>query len=142
MTTLEKIRAELEHWKPDGVQDDFESGALYMRDYALMIIEKYASEECDRDCEHCVYLECPIEPSKAKQGRCKECKYFEYDSVANVDGVPLIVAHEICSKWGDGCKTSENGYCFMFEPKTECDHPDKCHECEKILTCTYYKENK
>ena len=21
-----------------------------------------------------------------------------------------------------------------------CDHPDKCHECEKILTCTYYKQ--
>ena len=28
------------------------------------------------------------------------------------------------------------------QPKTECDHPDKCHECDKILTCTYYKENK
>ena len=33
---------------------------------------------------------------------CKDCKYFEYDSVANVDGIPLIVAHEICSRWGDG----------------------------------------
>lgn len=21
-----------------------------------------------------------------------------------------------------------------------CTHPDKCHECEKILTCTYYKQ--
>lgn len=51
--------------------------------------------------------------------RCKHCKYFEYDSVAKVDGIPLIVAHEICSKWGDGCKTSENGYCFLFEPKEE-----------------------
>lgn len=41
---------------------------------------------------------------------CKDCKYFEYDSVAKVDGIPLIVAHEICKKWGDGCKTSEDGY--------------------------------
>lgn len=49
--------------------------------------------------------------------RCKDCKYFEYDSVAKVDGIPLIVAHEICSKWGDGCKTKEDGYCFLFEPK-------------------------
>ena len=32
-----------------------------------------------------------IEP---KTGHCKECKYFEYDSVEKVDGVPLIVAHE------------------------------------------------
>lgn len=22
----------------------------------------------------------------------------------------------------------------------KCSHPDKCHECDKILTCTYYKE--
>lgn len=54
-----------------------------------------------------------------KHGLCKDCKYFEYDSVGDVDGVPLIVAHEICKKWGDGCKSNENGYCFLFEPKTE-----------------------
>lgn len=51
--------------------------------------------------------------------RCKNCKYFEYDSVANVDGIPLIVAHEICSKWGEGCKTKEDGYCFLWEDKDE-----------------------
>ena len=54
-----------------------------------------------------------------KMKRCRDCKYFEYDSVANWDGIPIIVAHEICSKWGDGCKTSENGYCFLFEPKED-----------------------
>lgn len=52
-----------------------------------------------------------------KTGRCKDCKYFEYDSVAKVDGVPLIIAHEICNRWGDGCKTREDGYCFLFEPQ-------------------------
>ena len=52
-----------------------------------------------------------------KTGYCKECKYFEYDSVAKVDGIPLIVAHEICNKWGEGCKTKEDGYCFLFEPR-------------------------
>lgn len=50
-------------------------------------------------------------------GHCKDCKYFEYDSVAKVDGMPLIVAHEICTKWGDGCKSKEDGYCFLFEPR-------------------------
>ena len=50
---------------------------------------------------------------------CKDCKYFEYDHVAKVDGVPLIVAHEICTKWGDGCKTSEDGYCFLGKKKKE-----------------------
>lgn len=54
---------------------------------------------------------------ESKTGHCKGCKYFEYDSVAKVDGIPLIVAHEICSKWGDGCKTKEDGYCFLFEPQ-------------------------
>ena len=52
-----------------------------------------------------------------KMGHCKGCKYFEYDSVAKVDEMPLIVAHEICKRWGDGCKTSEDGYCFLYEPQ-------------------------
>ncbi len=51
--------------------------------------------------------------------KCKDCKHFEYDSVANVDGIPLIVAHEICNRWGDGCKTKEDGYCFLFEADKE-----------------------
>jgi hypothetical protein len=59
----------------------------------------------------------PVNPQEPKTGHCKECKYFEYDSVAKVDGIPLIVAHEICNKWGDGCKTKEDGYCFLFEPQ-------------------------
>ena len=49
--------------------------------------------------------------------RCKDCKHFEYNSVARVSGIPLIVAHEICNRWGDGCKTSENGFCFLGERK-------------------------
>lgn len=49
-------------------------------------------------------------------GHCKDCKYFEYDYVANIDGIPLIVAHEFCKRWGDGCKTKEDGYCFLYEP--------------------------
>ena len=51
--------------------------------------------------------------------RCKDCAHFEYDSIARIDGIPLIVAHEICNAWGDGCKTSENGYCFLAIPKVD-----------------------
>ena len=58
----------------------------------------------------------PVTP-QPKTGHCKDCKYFEYDSVAKVDGIPLIVAHEICSRWGNGCKTREGGYCFLFKPQ-------------------------
>lgn len=50
-----------------------------------------------------------------KMGRCRQCKHFEYDSMAKIDGIPLIVAHEICTKWGNGCATWEDGYCHMFE---------------------------
>ena len=57
----------------------------------------------------------PVNP-QPKSGHCKDCKYFEYDS--KIDGLPFIVAHEICSRWGDdGCKTKEDGYCFLFEPQ-------------------------
>ena len=56
-----------------------------------------------------------VTPQEPTIDHCKDCKYFEYDSVAKVDGIPLIVAHEICKRWGDGCKTKEGGYCFLFE---------------------------
>ena len=72
--------------------------------------------------------------------RCKECKYFEYDSVANVDGIPLIVAHEICSRWGDGCKTREDGYCFLFEAKMmEVEETETCKGC--MNKCIMYEPN-
>ena len=47
--------------------------------------------------------------------RCKDCKYFELN---HWDG-PIITAHEICSKWADGCKTNKDGYCFLGERKTD-----------------------
>lgn len=51
--------------------------------------------------------------------RCKDCKYFTLNYVENVDGIPLIMAHEICSFWGDGCKTSQEGFCSYGERKDE-----------------------
>ena len=50
---------------------------------------------------------------------CKDCKYFEYDSFTEMDGIILIFAHEICKKWGDGCKTNEDGYCFLAKRKEQ-----------------------
>lgn len=57
--------------------------------------------------------------------RCKDCKHFEYNHWEKVNGVPLIVAHEICKRWGDGCKTREDGFCFIGERKeAEDGRPD------------------
>lgn len=50
-------------------------------------------------------------------GRCKDCTYFEYDKVMMICGIPLIAMHEYCGRWGDGVKSSENGFCFLFEHK-------------------------
>lgn len=60
----------------------------------------------------------PSVTPQQKMGHCKDCKYFAYD-VVNMNKIPWIVAHEMCLMWGDGCKTKEDGYCFLFEPRAE-----------------------
>ena len=67
--------------------------------------------------------------------RCKDCKHFEYDSVANVDGIPLIVGHEICRKWGEGCKSREDGYCFLFKKKAPIEQQTTDPLVEKLRSC-------
>lgn len=47
--------------------------------------------------------------------RCKECKYFNLNKWGKVNDIPLIVAHEICDFWGEGCKTNKDGYCSFAE---------------------------
>ena len=47
--------------------------------------------------------------------RCKDCKYFELDHFDRIDDMPIITAHEICTKWSGGSKTSKDGFCFMGE---------------------------
>lgn len=49
--------------------------------------------------------------------RCEDCEYFDLDHFENFRGIPLIVAHEICNRWGNGCKTDMHGFCFMGEKK-------------------------
>lgn len=49
--------------------------------------------------------------------KCGECKYFELNPITVIDGIPLILAHEICHFWGKGCKTSQNSFCSYGERK-------------------------
>lgn len=49
--------------------------------------------------------------------KCKECKYFELNPITVIDGIPLILTHEICHFWGRGCKTSQDSFCFYGERK-------------------------
>lgn len=144
---LEKVREEIgnegAYWNEVRGDIDYVKGISFCID----VIDKYLKEESEQepcrkfidydavmqilydfDCanENALMVkaikELPSVNLQEKTGHCKECKYFEYDSVAKVDGIPLIVAHEICSKWGDGCKTKEDGYCFLFEPKESEEH--------------------
>lgn len=124
---LDKIRAEIEQAKiyilktEGGKEIKVSANDVINPDYrnytsglntALQIIDKY--------CENAIEQLPPVKPQPI--GYCKDCKYFEYDSVAKVDEIPLIVAHEICQRWGDGCKTKEDGYCFLFEQRERSDH--------------------
>jgi len=52
--------------------------------------------------------------------RCADCSFFETDHLETINGIPLIVAHEICTKWGFGCKTAADGFCFLAERREEC----------------------
>lgn len=50
--------------------------------------------------------------------RCKDCKHFHYDMPYVIQGIPVL-GHEVCDFWGDGCKTSENGFCSNVERRTD-----------------------
>ena len=71
----------------------------------------------DREIREAI-INAPSVSPMPKMERCKDCKYFEYDTLEKVNG-KLIFAHEICSRWGDGCQTKKDGYCFLFEPQAE-----------------------
>ncbi len=107
---------------------NYEETVLYENiKYAVKTTDGINVPIAQNDRVHCLtdeaYSELCLLAAKGREAEtiihCKDCKYFEYDVVANVDGIPLIVAHEMCNKWGDGCKTSEDGYCFLAERKTE-----------------------
>lgn len=78
-------------------------------------------------CPYCVDFKCRrtctcdmrLDGEYVKVVRCKDCKSFELDSWAEVNGNPLIIAHEVCTAWGRGCKTDPNGFCFMGERRQD-----------------------
>lgn len=54
--------------------------------------------------------------------RCQDCKYYEIkDYWGNFGGVPILAASDVptCHKWGDGCMTKPDGYCFMGERRND-----------------------
>lgn len=59
--------------------------------------------------------------------RCKDCKHFHLNVFGDEIGIGkpydcLIVGHEMCDAWGDGCKTDPEGFCFMGERRRIWEH--------------------
>ena len=50
----------------------------------------------------------PVTPKQSNLVLCKDCKYFEHGEIA-----------EICNRWGLGCVTDSNGWCFLAETTEE-----------------------
>ena len=85
---------------------------------AIKLLEETGLDCMDEEAtQEALWMAIDALKEKEERIRCKDCKHFEYDHVEKVDGIPLIVGHEICKRWGEGCKTSENGWCFLAERK-------------------------
>ena len=97
------------------MNDDLISREVAIEALAKAGIENYAAAGHDNGMLKAVNVLKAIPAAQPEIIRCKECKYFKYDYIENVNGVPLIVAHDICLRWGNGVKTLENGYCFLAE---------------------------
>ena len=88
------------------------------------VMRKYYDGDC-RTSETMwqLHLEIQREPAAdvVEVVRRRECKHFRLDAWRTVNGVPLIVAHEICDLWAGGCKTNPDGYCAWGEQKDGSD---------------------
>ena len=82
------------------------------------LYEHEFSNWCDKD-EVSELIDNMPTADVVKVVRCKDCKWFNLNKWAKVDGVPIIVGHEICDFWGGGCKTKEDGYCSYGERKDD-----------------------
>lgn len=56
--------------------------------------------------------------------RCRDCKHFRLNVFGEEIGIGkpydcLIVGHEMCDAWSDGCKTDPEGFCFMGERRED-----------------------
>ena len=103
---------------------------LISRQAAIKIIKNYCENGCDiaedNWCPSCqreqfIKLLEALPSAQFEIVECKDCKYFELDHFEKAEEfpVPIIVAHEICMKWSDGCQTSKDGWCFMGEKRTD-----------------------
>ena len=49
--------------------------------------------------------------------RCRDCEHYEADVIRMYSGVPVIMAHCVCHKWGAACQTNPDGYCHLGKQK-------------------------
>ena len=116
MTTLEKIRYEMQKYLEDECINEDEAQGIFV---CIDIIDKYASEECDRDCEHCAYLECPKEPCE--------------DAVSDIMGISKGRTHDIMENELRCVQRASNHLCDR-----ECDKCDLLEDTDEIIKAYGY----
>lgn len=53
---------------------------------------------------------------------CRDCKHYELKRVLLIQDL-TVIRREICHAWGEGCKTDQDGFCFLAERKED-DHSE------------------
>ena len=127
MTTLDKIKAEIQ--KVLDKERDFTSENAKAQAMALMwcleIIDKYASEECDRDCEHCAYIECPKDDYQTDMDEIAEIMKCDADAETKrkmISNILTAKPHYFAEKEPKSCKKC------LYAEETDGSH---CYECVK-----------
>ena len=63
-----------------------------------------------------------IEMKSKELIKCRHCKFYVVkEHWWESDGVPILCADccPTCTKWGDGCMTNPDGYCFLAERRED-----------------------
>lgn len=93
---------------------------MHLSDYALQEspwwgANGYGNNDAYEAIEECIKAveEAPTVDA-VEVTRCKDCKHYLRNKIYVIEGMP-IMGNQVCEKWGDGCRTDENGFCFMGE---------------------------
>ena len=106
---VESLRAKLK---------EAQTGDLISRAAAIDALRLIPCDLGKRELEDAIKAVEQLPSAQPEIVRCKDCKHFHYDMPYVIQGFPVL-GHEVCDFWGDGCKTSENGFCSYAERITD-----------------------
>ena len=104
MNTIEKIRADIKRFQESIAELPNMMDSYYAVDFCLDVLDKYASEECDNDCEHCAYIECPKEPCEDAISRAEAIRiasgYCHFSNIPKeLEKLPSVQPKATTGRW-------------------------------------------